>query len=454
MKMGWFLVLLALLVSVAAYTPNACPGSSLIKLSARSDDAYWLSFVNRDGLSYQVPFVESSTGSLRYGKDESRTFITEEVSDFDALVTSPAPEDAFNIELKDMFLVTGGGEVGSSHVLEYEGADVSNHVLSFQDLASGPQSTGFSPAQDKDPAIVLGQFELVVGGYTFRGYVLNQASSSKGPYPISVDLEGDGRIQGGISKIIVRGGGVLDIGANSGSGAVGSIAASLSTPSRNFRSQGGGESLMFTVSKKNGQVSVGSIAYSRNGVVRTATSIPSFNLYQDGHSNHWYGATDYGVLMDYYKPSTAAEELTMDYPGLGPCKPQFQAPAPEPLVQSPVIQTSPKLSIKPAKETLPVKELSKPESSPSNPIEEKIVGCGGCLIGDVCVKNGERIGDSFCDPSSQILPQKKEKELCANDYQCRSNRCRSEVCMSPTQSELITQKSFLQRVWDWVASIF
>ena len=218
-------------------------------------------------------------------------------------------------------------------MLEYESADAANHVLSFRDLASGPLSVIFSPVNGLDPNVVLGTFQLVVGGSTFKGFVMSSASTAKGPYPLSLDLDGSGAIDGGVANVIVRGGGILDIGANPG-GASGSITASLSTLDRNFRDSKGPESLEFTLSTKNGQVSVGGIKYYRNGVLRTPTSFPPFDLYSVGGSRQAYGATDYGVLIEYLRPSAAAEELTMDYPGLGPCTLQLsqltQAPAQTP----------------------------------------------------------------------------------------------------------------------------
>ncbi|HLD05392.1 MAG TPA: hypothetical protein VJG90_06750 [Candidatus Nanoarchaeia archaeon] len=403
MKRVYFLLLLLLLPYVFAYV--GCPGSSQVKIAARADDEYWLSFVNRNNVPYNVPFAQVSGGTLRYGRDTTRDFITQEVSGFDALLTGPTPEDAFNINRKDTFLVTGGGVVGSSHVLEYESVDVANKVVVFQDLASGPKVVNFMPASDLDPNLVLGQFDLAVGGSTFRGFI-----SSDPSYSLSLDLDGNGGLNGDTSQIIVRGGGILDIGSNEG-GAAGSILASLTTPARNFRDSKGDESLEFTVSTRNGQVSVSGIRYDRNGVLRTPTSIPPFDLYQDGASNNRYGATDYGMLIQYYKPSTAPEELIMDYPGLGPCAIQLSKPEPpKPIVQEPQVirpPIQPPQVIQPPVIQSPVVE---------EPVEEK---------------------PTEKEPSISTVPEEKSEE--------------PEVT---TEESVKQSKSIWRRFLDWFSSLF
>ncbi|MEK6963688.1 MAG: hypothetical protein AABX70_04630 [Nanoarchaeota archaeon] len=441
--MKWVYVLLVLILVSSVFAYTGCPGSSPIKVTARADDEYWLSFVNRDNMQYNVPFAQATQGSLHYGREGTRDFITQEVSGFDALLAGPNPEDAFNINRKNTFLVTGDGLVGSSHVLEYESIDVANKVIVFEDLASGPKMVNFMPAPDKDPSLVLGQFNLVVGGSTFTGFISSTPSNS-----LSIDLDGNGALNGDTAPVIVRGGGVLDIGSSDGS-AAGSILVSLTTPGRNFRDSKGDESLGFTVSSRNGQVSIGGVQYYRNGILRTSKSIPSFDLYKDSHTNHWYGATDYGVLIQYIRSSTVPEEITLDYPGLGLCTPQFPKSEvkEEVVVKVPPKATPPKLQVveKPV-----VKEVHKEE--PEAPMEEE--SCAGCLTDDGgCIAIGARDGDSFCDPRLKMLAQNQDKEPCQNGYECLSNQCQGGVCVNPVQ-ETPPQKSFFQKAWGWLVSIF
>lgn len=358
-------------------------GSTPVKIAARADDEYWLEFTNRQGNYYNIPLVEiSQSGTFRYGRDETRDFIVKEPEGFTGNLTAgggmnqsngqvTSADDRsryFPIGRKDTFVLTNsiknnGQDIGSNndpyddtaftHVLEYEAIDtsISNQVVTFEDLALGPKEVKYTlGCVDCQSAVVgnmanqfiLGQFQLVVGGNTFKGYILNQSTGAKGgAFPIALDLNGDGTIDGDKARVTVKGGGVVDLGNNTGNFTFGNMGAVLggvvatpttaqsqavglivnvTTLSRDFDEPNGGpESVEINLTRRASinQVSVNNVQYRRNHVLRTTTTIPAFTMTRpDEVRDHLYAATEYGVLIDEYKPTsqTIPEEITLDYP--------------------------------------------------------------------------------------------------------------------------------------------
>jgi hypothetical protein len=80
--------------------------------------------------------------------------------------------------------------------------------------------------------------------------------------------------------------------------------------------------------------------------------------------------------------------------------------------------------------------------------EEKIQlpsECGGCLLGSDCIPFGYRINNSYCDISRKLKEQKRENEACKNNFECKTNICINDSCVS---------ESLWQQFLNWFNSIF
>jgi len=63
--------------------------------------------------------------------------------------------------------------------------------------------------------------------------------------------------------------------------------------------------------------------------------------------------------------------------------------------------------------------------------------CAGCLIADTCLSLGMRTGEGYCDISKQIKPQKLEGAACNNYFECLINLCTDGVCKEPCAGCLV-----------------
>ncbi|MBI2147181.1 S-layer protein [Candidatus Woesearchaeota archaeon] len=242
-------------------------GVSILRFDANGDDSYDLLFTNREGLEYDVPFLDNSEDTfprLKYGSDDNDFWFTEGIinsttvgvgntqSEFmnvtqinnvtetaaqlgNSTNTSVAGWDAcgnfWPIDEKDYFLMTdqggsaftGGDETSFSHVLTYESIDTGNSRLTFNDEGTGQREIiyGASPNYvsgiNTTSGCALGYSRnLVVGGTRFDVYV-SQATNGTGSttatkYPVIVDLNGDALLNGHEILLVINGGGLVDLG--------------------------------------------------------------------------------------------------------------------------------------------------------------------------------------------------------------------------------------------------
>ncbi len=56
--------------------------------------------------------------------------------------------------------------------------------------------------------------------------------------------------------------------------------------------------------------------------------------------------------------------------------------------------------------------------------------CDGCFYDNSCINIGIRFEGKYCDVSGDVLDQKAEEEQCENDFECESNICKGEYCVS------------------------
>jgi hypothetical protein len=65
--------------------------------------------------------------------------------------------------------------------------------------------------------------------------------------------------------------------------------------------------------------------------------------------------------------------------------------------------------------------------------------CSGCMLEDNCYVIGAREGDDYCLATGDFVPQLADDETCENNYECESNVCLGDKCVS---------QSFLQSLLD------
>lgn len=77
--------------------------------------------------------------------------------------------------------------------------------------------------------------------------------------------------------------------------------------------------------------------------------------------------------------------------------------------------------------------------------EEKTWCEQGCILNDKCVYYGIRKSGTFCDLNGEFQNQFSRGITCDNDYECLSNVCAGEKCIS---------SNMIQRLIAWLASLF
>ena len=72
--------------------------------------------------------------------------------------------------------------------------------------------------------------------------------------------------------------------------------------------------------------------------------------------------------------------------------------------------------------------------------------CEGCLNEDkACVPVGTRTSTQYCNSDYSFKNQNSEESSCNNNYECSSNLCVNNECISP---------SFIQKIIDWFKKLF
>tara|TARA_Y100000310_G_C20679123_1_gene814848 strand:+ start:1989 stop:3176 length:1188 start_codon:yes stop_codon:yes gene_type:complete len=83
--------------------------------------------------------------------------------------------------------------------------------------------------------------------------------------------------------------------------------------------------------------------------------------------------------------------------------------------------------------------------------------CNGCKENSNCLPYGTRlIKDSkakYCSVSKNFKEQGKLGSVCQNNYECLSNQCSNAKCID-LSGEIKEAKSFLEKIFDWLKSIF
>ncbi len=92
---------------------------------------------------------------------------------------------------------------------------------------------------------------------------------------------------------------------------------------------------------------------------------------------------------------------------------------------------------RPSEEEPTVKPLPTPGETP--------VICDGCILENKCVFIGYRIEGKYCDIDSEFVEQKEEEESCDNNFECSSNVCINNECIS---------QGILKKILDFFRKLF
>jgi len=72
--------------------------------------------------------------------------------------------------------------------------------------------------------------------------------------------------------------------------------------------------------------------------------------------------------------------------------------------------------------------------------------CNGCILNNKCLDYGYRNQGDYCDEtSSNFITQKTPNSACQNNFECNSNICVNNQCVSG---------SLLQKILDWFSHLF
>lgn len=220
-------------------------GTSTLKLAARSSDSYDLIFENREGVHYNVPFMDNSRSrsavisfdNPKYGDDDNDLVTSEGRINTHATSGCLNSTDGahvtakwnythcvFNVDLNDFFALTNTpmDDTAFTHVLSYESIDTVNTQLTFNDEGTGQRKLTYTTSSGASNIGILGTAQLVVGGYTYTVYIQNVTHRKSTPdtsiftasaknFPLAVDMDADGSVTGKPIKLILNGGGILDL---------------------------------------------------------------------------------------------------------------------------------------------------------------------------------------------------------------------------------------------------
>ncbi len=262
----------------SARTPAAMSGgANLIHIRPRGDDRYQLIFANNRGQVYNIPFVSTENG-FKTGDDDG-----------DLVYEEGANAADFNINNNDYFVVTNSQGSSPSatdftNVLRYQGYDATNRVLYCNDLAKGSYKTIVDAA---------GVGQLVIGG---TSYPVN-VDLTDPQFPINIDQNADGNINGGEARIVALGGGIIDLGG----GGPGSI--TLRTLAKYFDDPSGGD-----------EVTTITITDEGSYVDLNVANQASITMHEVSSGGQRQGSTRYGALFQQLKRSGNPDELKIFYP--------------------------------------------------------------------------------------------------------------------------------------------
>lgn len=252
-------------------------GGEFVIFQPKGTSQYDLSFVNDLGISYDIPLVNSDS-NFKYGSRTKNLVFYEGDNNAD-----------FNIVRGDYFVVNNKVDIhGVTNVVEYNGINYDDGTIYFYDIGSRDKK-----AVPFEKSTGLGY--LNVFGNTYLFYV-----SSASDHKIVVDQNADGVIDGGEAKVVLRGGGRLDLGsANVPGGSSASL--TLTTPKRLFAEPTSDEVVSFNIVKSGSTLNI---------------NVPNQDTVTMYHQNNYLdkGMTRFGVYFLRDSRDKTASQLIIEYP--------------------------------------------------------------------------------------------------------------------------------------------
>ena len=74
-----------------------------------------------------------------------------------------------------------------------------------------------------------------------------------------------------------------------------------------------------------------------------------------------------------------------------------------------------------------------------------VIICNGCILGDKCAPVGYRVEGKYCNLDSEFIEYLEAGESCDNNFECKSNLCVNDECVS---------RGFLQKILDFFKRLF
>ena len=263
------------------YEGLSSPAKTPIKFEPIGDDRYKLEFENKKGDKYIVPLM-SNRGTYNLGDDSGNnlTFI-EGANSSDYIVTDD-----------DYFILTNKNDRnGQTNVFQYNSIDTSSQTLSFNDLAGNSKQVTYAVSNVSGR---LGEADLSSSGTNYKVYISSGTNN-----PLAIDLNADGSVNSGEVNIIVKGGGIMDLGTTNNPS--GNFTVSITTEQSQLDEASADETVSWTMERRTGnEVGIGD---TFSGLVL------------ETEDDHRYGMTVYGDYFDVFDEATAqAETLTIEYP--------------------------------------------------------------------------------------------------------------------------------------------
>ncbi|MBI4017082.1 MAG: hypothetical protein HY363_05315 [Candidatus Aenigmarchaeota archaeon] len=277
-------------------------GETYVVLDPVADHSYDIQFTNQEGIFYDIPFItnDRTSGNLKFGDDNDDLWFCE-----------PANNTMYQVTDGDFFVLSNcdgpaKDDTCFSHVLRYDSVDTTQNVLSFTDLGMGTRAVVFDNATR--------EAGLVAGGVSYAVFV-----DPVGPHNVSIDLDGNGVVQGDCAYVGIQGEGMLLFGGNNtnesslqGSKAfvVGNASnLTVITLASNFEDAGQDENLTIEFEARPNN-KIGLLA---KGI--RASSGGVFGPLQTARNEELQWAlTQYGLWLDISDPPDSPEVVTIAYP--------------------------------------------------------------------------------------------------------------------------------------------
>jgi len=290
-------------------------GVSVVKFNPVSDHSYDLEFENVNGDMYDIPLVTNKDGTYKYGDDEDELIFTE-------------PYTADNVDMlglnnqtfisdDDYFIVSDGATGPTSDtrvisVMRYKSLSTGDSTVTFKDEVGDTIVVSYTGTPGNGAT-----GELIVAGKSHWFWIGNESAAAAEDYALAMDLDGNAGLDSGEVFVVVRGGGILDLGTQDFSTCNTSVNCTLrsplatdtilnlSTPADNYdeSTDTGINYLIVEISNVTGQDEVD-------------LDVTEPNLYEWHEDDDYdFGMTTYGVFVQEYNPTgDEANEATIEYP--------------------------------------------------------------------------------------------------------------------------------------------